>query len=263
MKKILLLTVFAVFISGCTSVPITGRQQLSLVSTSSILQLSSDNYNQIIRESDVIYSGPDAMMVKKVGQKIAKAAEEFLQESGLSAEIYNYQWEFNLIKEDNTANAFCMPGGRVVVYTGILPFTKNEEGLAVVIGHEVAHAIAKHGEERMSQEMLVNFGGMALSKAMSEKSQATQDLFLSVYGVGTNLGVLLPYSRKHELEADRVGLILMARAGYDPNKAVSFWKDMSSGGSASPEFLSTHPSDSTRISEIQKYIPEAMGYYKK
>lgn len=263
MKKFTVLFLF-VFIIACQSVPITGRKQLSLVSSSQISQLSDESYKEVLKESQVITSGAEADMVRKVGKEIAKSAEDFLIDNGLESEIANYSWEFNLIKEDNTANAFCMPGGKIVVYTGILPYTKNAEGLAVVMGHEVAHAIASHGAERMSQSLVVDYGGTALSMMIANKPAETQQLFMTAYGAGTQLGVMLPYSRKHELEADRIGLILMARAGYDPNAAVAFWQGMSAGKSDSgSDLFSTHPSDSKRIEELKRLIPEAAPYYKK
>ena len=265
MKKLVLLSSLAVFFvfAACTAVPITGRKQLSLVPDSQLSQLSDSSYKQIISESEIITSGKDVEMVRNVGGKIAMAAEAFLKENGLEAEISSYSWEFNLIKDDATANAFCMPGGKIAVYTGILPATKNETGLAVVVGHEVAHAIAKHGSERMSQSLIVEYGGAALAHLASEKPQETQNLVMTVYGAGANVGLILPYSRKHELEADRIGLILMARAGYDPSDAVRFWETMSGGASSGMEILSTHPSDTKRISEIKQHIPEAMEYYQK
>ncbi|MCL2334810.1 MAG: M48 family metallopeptidase [Endomicrobia bacterium] len=262
MKRII--TLLAVlFVIGCTTVPITGRRQLSLVSDSQVSQLSAQEYQQTLQKSTVITTGADVQLVRTVGVQISKAAEAFLRDSGLESEIAGYAWEFNLIKEDQTVNAFCMPGGKIVVYTGILPYTKDATGLAVVLGHEVAHAIAKHGAERMSQEMIAQGAGTLTSILVSNKSEQTQQLVMTAYGLGSQYGVLLPYSRKHELEADRIGLILMARAGYDPNKAVAFWQRMSAGGSSTPEFMSTHPSDATRINDLQKYIPEAMQYYKK
>jgi len=259
-----IITLLAVlFVIGCTTVPITGRRQLSLVSDSQVSQLSAQEYQQTLQKSTVITTGADVQLVRTVGVQISKAAEAFLRDSGLESEIAGYAWEFNLIKEDQTVNAFCMPGGKIVVYTGILPYTKDATGLAVVLGHEVAHAIAKHGAERMSQEMIAQGAGTLTSILVSNKSEQTQQLVMTAYGLGSQYGVLLPYSRKHELEADRIGLILMARAGYDPNKAVAFWQRMSAGGSSTPEFMSTHPSDATRINDLQKYIPEAMQYYKK
>lgn len=264
MKKIIVVSFQLFFLfMGCSTVPITGRSQFSLVPDAQIAQLSESNYRQIISESEIIAEGKEADMVRTVGGKIAKAAEAFLKENGLEAQISSYSWEFNLIKDSETVNAFCMPGGKIAVYTGILPMTQTETGLAVVIGHEVAHAIAKHGAERMSHSLLSDFGGAALSQLASEKPQETQQLILAAYGAGTNLALILPYSRKHELEADRIGLVLMARAGYDPSDAVRFWETMGAGSDGGPEILSTHPSDSKRISEIKKYIPEAMEYYQK
>jgi predicted Zn-dependent protease len=185
-----------------------------------------------------------------------------MREHGMEYELSQYGWEFELIEDDETANAFCMPGGKIVVYTGLLPVAETESGLAVVVAHEVAHALANHGGERMSQLLLAQLGGMALSSALEEKPKETHDLAMLAYGIGSNVAVLLPYSRKHESEADRIGLILMARAGYDPREAVSFWQRMASGGGAQPpEFLSTHPSHETRIADIRSYLPEAVDIY--
>ena len=187
-----------------------------------------------------------------------------MAEAGQSANIKNYQWDFNLIEEDKTVNAWVMPGGKAAVYTGILPYTLNETGLAVVLGHEVAHALADHGNERMSDALVAQMGGMALSVALSSKPQQTQQLFATVYGVGANVGFLLPYSRLHESEADRIGLTLMARAGYDPREAIPFWERMSrQGEKRPPQFLSTHPAPETRIAGIKKYLAEALPYYEK
>jgi len=167
--------------------------------------------------------------------------------------------------EDKEVNAWCMPGGKVVVYSGILPVTQGEAGLAVVMAHEIAHAVAEHGNERMSQGLLAQFGGMALSEALSARPEATQNLWMTAYGVGAQYGAMLPYSRLQENEADHLGLIFMAMAGYDPNEAVTLWQRMATqkGGTAPPEFLSTHPSDAARIENIRRLIPEAMRYYKK
>jgi len=225
--------------------------------------LSTQEYAKVLKKSKLSDDPERVQMVRKVGEDIARATEEFLKESGLESEIKNYKWEFNLIEEDKTVNAWCMPGGKVAVYTGILPLTQDENGLAVVMGHEIAHAIAKHGNERMSEALLVQLGGVALSLALSRQPARTSQIFLGVYGVTANVGVLLPYSRLHENEADRIGLILMARAGYDPREAVPFWQRMNQkGGSHPPEFLSTHPAPETRINRIQALIPEAMRYYK-
>jgi predicted Zn-dependent protease len=204
-------------------------------------------------------------MIRRVGGRIARATEQFLVENGLGHEVSGYQWEFNLIQDDDTINAWCMPGGKIAFYTGILPITRDETGVAVVMGHEVAHAVAKHGGERMSQGLLVQLGGVALAVAMSSKPAETQNLFMSAYGLGATVGLVLPFSRQHEYEADRIGLTLMARAGYDPRAAVGLWERMneiSKGKGAPPEFLSTHPAPTSRIQYIQEFLPEAMQYYR-
>ncbi|MGZ4056314.1 MAG: M48 family metallopeptidase, partial [Bacteroidia bacterium] len=189
--------------------------------------------------------------------------EAFMKDKGLSSRLDGYKWEFNLVNQ-NEVNAWCMPGGKVVVYSGLLPVTQTEPALACVMGHEIAHAVARHGNERMSQGLLVQAGGAALSVALSEKPQLTQDLFMQSYGLTSQLG-MLKYSRTHESEADKMGIIFMAMAGYDPTEAVAFWDRMakSTGGNAPPELLSTHPSDETRIADIKAFLPEAMKYYKK
>jgi predicted Zn-dependent protease len=202
-------------------------------------------------------------MLRTVGARIARATEELMRERGLEEDLKNYKWEFNLIEDDKTVNAWCMPGGKVAFYTGILPITRNETGIAVVMGHEIAHAIAKHGNERMSQGLLTQLGGAALSVALSTQPAATSNLFMTAYGVGAQVGFLLPYSRVHESEADRIGLILMAKAGYDPREAVPFWRRMNEkGGARPPELLSTHPAPETRIKQIEALLPEALKYYR-
>jgi predicted Zn-dependent protease len=259
------LVCLAVVLAGCSTVPITGRRQLSLVSSAELTTMSVQSFNQLISESKLSADTAKTAMVTRVGQNIARSAEVFLRENGMQGELSNYQWEFKLIEEDKTINAFCMPGGKIAVYTGILPVTKDEAGLAVVIGHEVAHAIANHSGERMSQLLLTQLGGAALSTAMKNKPEKTQQLAMAAYGLGANIGIMLPYSRNHEYEADHIGLILMARAGYDPSAAVTFWQRMSSlgGGAATPEFLSTHPADASRIEAIKSELPEAQKYYRK
>lgn len=242
--------------------PVTGRRQLDLVPDSQIMALSYDQYGQFLRENRLSGNAQATNMVKTVGQRIQRAVETYMAQNNLSDQLNGYQWEFNLV-EDNQVNAWCMPGGKVVVYTGILPLTQNETGLAVVMGHEIAHAIARHGNERMSQGLVQQLGGVALSVALQNQPQTTQNLFLTSYGVGSTLGIL-KYSRTQESEADRLGLIFMAMAGYNPQEAVPFWQRMAakSGGGNTPQFLSTHPSDDTRIRDIQKHMPEAMRYYK-
>lgn len=270
MKRVLFLIIviagfsgMTFFMSSCSSVPISGRSQLNLIPESELVAMSLTSYSDFLKENKVSTNKQQTDQVKNVGNSIKKAVESYMSQNGLSSRIAGYQWEFNLVDNAET-NAWCMPGGKVVVYTGILPVTKNEAGLAVVMGHEIAHAIARHGNERMSQALLIQTGGLALSAALQEKPQQTQQLFLAAYGIGTEVGISLPYSRAHETEADKLGLIFMAMAGYNPSEAVEFWKRMqNTGGQKPPEFLSTHPSDQTRIENLQKFLPEAMKYYKK
>ncbi|MBZ0157576.1 MAG: M48 family metallopeptidase [Alphaproteobacteria bacterium] len=257
----LLLSVALLF--ACQTVPITGRQQLSLVSSESLLPMSFSTYREFLAKHRVIENTPQAQSVKTVGARIRQAVQEYLSSQGLSERLKGYQWEFNLI-EDKSVNAWAMPGGKVVVYSGMLPVAQNDTGLAVVMGHEIAHAVAAHGEERMSQGLIAQLGGVALSTALSQKPQETVNLFMQAYGLGTQVGVLLPFSRVQETEADRLGLIFMAMAGYDPRAAADFWQRMSAAkqGAAPPEFLSTHPADETRIRNIKEFLPEAMRYYR-
>jgi predicted Zn-dependent protease len=257
--------VFALLIA-CAEVPITHRQSLQLLPESQLVTLSLQEYDKVLKKSKLSNDQQQVQMVRRVGANIAKAAEAFLTEAGMQSQIKNFKWEFNLIVDDKVANAWVMPGGKAAVYTGILPYTQDETGLAVVLGHEVAHAIAGHGNERMSQGLLAQMGGVALSVALSQNSTETRGLFMQAYGAGASVGLLLPYSRLHESEADRIGLTLMARAGYDPRQALPFWERMNKQGERrSPEslsFLSTHPAPATRIANIKKYIPEAMPYYR-
>jgi len=248
----------------CSTVPITGRSQLSLISASEINALSFQQYDEFLKHNKLSTDAEKTNMVKRIGLNIKSAVETYFAQNNLSKELQGYAWEFNLV-ESPEVNAWCMPGGKVVVYTGILPVTQNETGLAVVMGHEIAHAIAQHGAERMSQGLLQQLGGVALSVALKDEPETTQNLFMTAYGLGSTIGVVLPYSRTHESEADRLGLIFMAMAGYDPNAAVDFWTRMSQSkeGASPPEFLSTHPSDKTRIADLKKHMPEALQYYKK
>lgn len=263
MAKTIHTITISLLLAACATVPITGRKQLSLVPQDQLLALGVDNYRQILKESKVSANTRQVEMVRNVGDQIAAAAGKFMKENGLESQLKNYQWEFNLIEDDKTINAFCLPGGKVAVYTGILPYTLNETGLAVVIGHEVAHALANHGGERMSQLLVTQLGGVTLSLALRQQPEQTRTLWMAAYGAGASIGVLLPYSRKHELEADRIGLIMMASAGYDPREAVPFWERMGkSKGARPPEFLSTHPTGTRRIKQIQSGLPEAMKYYK-
>jgi predicted Zn-dependent protease len=222
-----------------------------------MLSMSLQQYDQFLKEHKVSSNREQTATVKRVGARVQGAVERYFASSGLKDHLADYKWEFNLV-EDKQVNAWCMPGGKVVVYTGILPVAKDDAGLAVVMGHEIAHAIAEHGNERMSQGLLAQMGGVALSTAVSKQPAATQQLWMSVYGAGAQYGAILPYGRMQESEADHLGLVFMTMAGYDPNVAVSFWERMAAqkGGQAPPEFLSTHPSDTTRIANIKRLIPE-------
>ncbi|UCF79421.1 MAG: M48 family metallopeptidase [Candidatus Eiseniibacteriota bacterium] len=255
---------FLLFVTSCSTVPLTGRRQLNIVPGPTVLSMSFQQYDEFLKTNKLSTNEEQTRTVKTVGGKIQRAVERYMAEKKLIDELRGYDWEFNLI-ESPELNAWCMPGGKVVVYTGLLPVTRDETGLAVVMGHEVAHAVAKHGNERMSQALVTQMGGMALSKAIEEKPEETRQLWLAAFGIGAQLGVLLPYSRLHESEADRLGLIFMAMAGYDPGRAVDFWERMAheKGGAGPPEFLSTHPSDETRIRKLKELIPEALPYYEK
>ena len=253
----------SIFLLECSTVPVTGRKQFNLIPSSQMQSLSYQQYGDFLKTAKLSTDQNNIALVRRVGTNIQSAVQRYFSQNNMSSELNGYSWEFNLV-EDPQVNAWCMPGGKVVVYTGILPLTKNETGLAVVLGHEIAHAVAKHGNERMSQSLITELGGMALQKALETKPAATQRIFMAAFGIGTQVGILLPYSRLQESEADHLGLIFMAMAGYDPHEAVPFWQRMAAmSGGKLPEFLSTHPSDQTRINDIQKEIPEAMRYYKK
>lgn len=253
----------ALVLAACSTVPLTGRQQLDLVPSDQIMAMSAEQYDKVMRENNVIRGTAEARMVERVGRRISAAVERYLGSRNRAEILQGYHWEFNLI-EDDSENAWAMPGGKVAVHTGILPVTANENGLATVMGHEIAHAVARHGNERMSQGLLTQLGGAALSVALSQNPSQTNDLFMQAYGLGAQVGVLLPYSRLQESEADRLGLIFMALAGYDPRGAVDFWQRMAneSKGGRPPEFLSTHPAHQTRMQRIREYLPEAMRYYR-
>ena len=265
MKKqvsIITLVLFSILVLvSCSVVPLTGRKQLNLLPESEMIAMGFTNYSEFLKENPPSADALNSGLVKQVGGNIAAAVNKYFTDNNIQSRLDGYKWEFNLVS-DPTPNAWCMPGGKVVVYSGILPLTVDRNGLAVVMSHEIAHAVARHGNERMSQQLLTQLGGIALSEAIKEKPQETKNIFMLAYGIGTQVGVMLPYSREHELEADKLGLIFMAMAGYDPNTAVGFWERMAaSGGSKPPEFLSTHPSDQTRINRIKAAIPEAMKFY--
>jgi predicted Zn-dependent protease len=250
-------------LASCSTVPVTGRRQLNMVSDPAILSMSFQQYNDFLKTHKLSTDAEHTEKVRQVGRRIQKGVESYFAGIGMRSELDGYKWEFNLV-EGEEINAFCMPGGKVVVFTGLLPFTRDDAGLAVVMGHEIAHAVAKHGNERMSQALAMQMGGVALGVAMSGESDQNRELWMMVYGMGASLGYMLPFSRLHEREADQLGLIFMALAGYDPHAAIDFWQRMSGnkGGKKPPEFLSTHPSDQTRIEAIKKFMPEAMTYYR-
>src|SRR5262245_52194246 len=263
MRLTALAMVLATF-AGCSRVAVSGRNQLILIPDGELLSMSTTQYQQFLQENKVSHDQKSIAMVQKVGKDIRGAVERYFQQQGKSDALKGYAWEFNVV-ESKEVNAWCMPGGKVVFYTGIIPVCKDETGIAVVMGHEVAHAVAKHGAERMSQEMLAQLGGTALSVALANKPAETQSLWMSAFGVGAQYGALLPFSRAQESEADYLGLVFMAMAGYDPNAALGFWQRMgeAASGQAPPEIMSTHPSDETRIRKIQEHLPEAMQYYTK
>ncbi len=263
MKKIIYLLFITLVLTGCALNLLTGRKQLNLVSESEMQLMATDQYRVFLSENKVLNSGTsrDAASVDRVGARISKAITIFFDNRGESSLLEGYKWEFNTV-DSKEINAWCMPGGKVVVYSGLLPVTGNEAALAIVLGHEIAHSVARHGNERMSQAMVQQLGGMALQVAIAEKPQETQNLFMTAYGIGSTVGAVLPWSRQQETEADQYGLIFSAIAGYDPREAIPFWQRMAAaGGGAPPEFLSTHPSDATRLRKLEQFMPEALKYY--
>lgn len=261
-SKYIASALLTIFLFSCSKVPITNRRQLNLLPESQMMSMSYAQYDQFLKENTVLsQSNSQAQSIKNIGNKMAAAVNEFLKQQGNLKRVKGYEWDFNLVQDDQI-NAWCMPGGKVVFYTGILPVCKDEAGIAVVMSHEIAHAIARHGNERMSQQLAIQLGGMSLATAMQEKPEVVQGIFNQVYGVGSTLGALA-FSRNQESEADKMGLVFMAMAGYDPETAIEFWERMSSlGGQKPPELMSTHPSDERRIADIKAYLPEAKKYYK-
>jgi predicted Zn-dependent protease len=264
MKKTLFAVAFATtasVLAGCYTNPVTGRRGLSLVPESEMRSMAAQQYTAFLSTNRPVQGTRDVEMVKRIGSRMASAVNQYLTQRGLQDQVAGYQWEFNLVN-NNQANAWCMPGGKVVVYSGLLPITQNEAALAVVMGHEIAHAISRHGNERMSQQLAAQAGGVALSVAMSSKPAQAQNMWNAVYGVGSQVG-LLRYGRNQESEADRIGLIFTAMSGYDPRQAIPFWQRMAAkGGQKPPEFLSTHPSDDRRLRDLQAWMPEALKYYR-
>lgn len=238
--------------------PISGRKQVTLLKESELVGMSEQEYRKFLSENKVVTGTADAKRVERIGSAIAASVEQYLRKNKMDDRLKDLAWEFNLV-DDPTVNAWCMPGGKVVFYTGILPICADDDGLAVVMGHEIAHAVAKHGNERMSQGMIAQLGAAALSVAASSQPEATQNIFMQAYGAGASLGVLLPFSRKHESEADRLGLVFMTMAGFNPDNAPAFWERMSaqSGGGQPPVFMSSHPNHQTRVNDLKSYIPVA------
>ena len=267
MKKIILRLTFVVLafllLSQCATVPLTGRHQLILFPEDQMVSMSLTSYNSFLKENKLSSDAVNKQRIKNVGARISKAVEQYLAANGLQDQIANFQWEFNLVAS-NEPNAWCMPGGKVVFYEGILPYCQTDAGIAVVMGHEIAHAVAHHSNERMSQQALIQYGQAAATEILGHNQSDTRKALLSAaIGMGTNVGITLPFSRKHEYEADHLGLIFMTMAGYDPNEAVAFWSRMANAGTGKqPEFLSTHPADANRIAKLKAAIPEAMKYKK-
>jgi len=249
---------------ACKTNPFTGEKNLNFVSNDQLFPSSFEQYNQFLNEAEVVRGTDDARMVKTLGEEIVNSAERYLNANGYQGFMNDFQWEFNLVRDDQ-ANAFAMPGGKVVIYTGIIDVAETRTGLATVMAHEIAHALADHGAQRMSAAQLQQLGAVAGSVAVSGRSEQTQQIFAQAYGLGTSVGVMLPFSRSHEAEADRIGLTMMAIAGYDPTEAADLWRRMqaNSGGQAPPEFLSTHPSSQTRINNLTQWAPEAIAEAKK
>jgi len=265
MKRLFIAMTVVLGMVGCAKNKITGRNQLQLYNESDIQKMAAQEYRQFLSQNRVVSAtaSKDAEMVRRVGQRIAGAVTQYYKGKGLASELEGYQWEYNLV-DSKDVNAWCMPGGKIVVYTGLLPITQNEAALAVVMGHEVAHALAKHGGERMSQATAQQLGGVALSVAVANQTPEAQNLFMTAYGIGSTVGGILPFSRKHELEADRFGLIYAALAGYNPQEAIPLWQRMAAagGGERPPEFLSTHPAEQTRIDKLREMMPEALKLYR-
>jgi predicted Zn-dependent protease len=262
-KKILLGLAVAIAIVACSKTAFTGRKSLNLIPTATLNQMSFSEYRSFISQNKTMTAGKEVDLVRRVGKDLVAAVEVYYRSKNMAKDLKDFSWEFNVVDDPNI-NAFCMPGGKVVVYTGILKVTQNEDALACVMGHEIAHALANHGNERMSQGLVAQLGLTSLDIALSQKPAATRSLFMSAAGVGAQLGVLLPFSRKHESEADEIGLYLMTMAGYNPTEAAPFWQRMNSGaGGRPPEFISTHPDPVRRAQRLKELVPQARSYAVK
>lgn len=253
-----LFSISCILCFSCATNPFTGKKTMAFVSNDSLFPSSFAQYNQVLGESDIVKGTPEAEMIKRVGQRIAVAAETWLNANGYQGYLEKYDWQYSLIKSDEV-NAWCLPGGKIAFYTGILPVALNETGVATIMGHEVAHALANHGQQRMSSGMLQQLGAGTVAIASSSETVEEQQLYMAAYGLSTTYFGALPFSRKHESEADKIGLILTAMAGYNPEEAPRLWERMkaNSGGEAPPEFMSTHPSNDTRINTLRDLIPMA------
>ena len=259
--RIFILILVSALLTSCATVPVTGRRSLNLIPDAELARMSLESYRKVIDEAELSTDPAQLERVRRVGDRIARATVSYLRAHQLPYD--QFQWEFNVIQDDEQVNAWAMPGGKIAVYTGILPVSENDAGLAAVLGHEIAHVLAKHGNERMSRALLVQLGGQTLSAATRQRPAWTSNLLLASYGAGAQVGVLLPHSRLQESEADHIGLILMAIAGYDPRAAIGLWQRMGQvGGSRPPSFLSTHPQPQARIADMQRHMPEAMAIYE-
>lgn len=257
------ISIFAalLFVASCAIVPFTGRKQFIAIPAAQITALSSDSYTQVLKDNRLSQNQNYVNSVRQVGARLTAAVEKYMKENGMESMIAGYDWQYNVLVSDEL-NAWCMPGGQIAFYEGIMPVCKDANGIAVVMGHEIAHAVAQHGNERMSQQMAVQMGGIALSEALQTQKETTQQLAMLAFGVGSKVGMELPFSRTHESEADELGLYFMAMAGYDPRTAPVFWERMQAlGETRMPEFLSTHPEPANRIRDLNKHMPKAMEYY--
>jgi predicted Zn-dependent protease len=261
MNRIAIL-IFIFTFTACSTVPLTNRKQFTLIPSQQMLALGTQSYQQVLSQAEVSSNRSDTRTIRQVGQRVTAAVEEYLRGINRENIIADYKWEFNLLKGDEI-NAWCIPGGKIAFYEGIMPVCRNDNGIAVVMAHEIAHAIADHSNERLTQQLSLQFGGMALSQALQEQSESTMQLAMTAFGLGSHLGVLLPYSRKHEQEADELGLYFMAMAGYDPREAPRLWERMKKiSPNRSPEFLSTHPNPDSRIKFLNRIMPKALEQYK-
>ncbi|MGL5682395.1 MAG: M48 family metallopeptidase [Marinifilaceae bacterium] len=262
MRRYLILncTLLALLLLSCQTVPLTGRKQLIFYPDSEIVQASAAQYGSFLKENKLSTNAQNNARITEIGTRIAKAVEVYMKQQGLEDRLANFDWDFKLV-QSNDVNAWCMPGGKVVFYEGILPYCQTDDGIAVVMGHEIAHAVARHSNERMSQQMLLEAGNALAAVALQNKPTLTQQAISAAVGLGANYGVVLPFSRKHEYEADELGLIFMTMAGYNPQEAITFWSRMAQSGGAKPaEFMSTHPSDVHRIEQLQQLMPQMEKY---